>query len=307
MREIKIGTRGSQLALFQANYVKEILTNLFPQYSISLEIIKTKGDKILDVALSKIGDKGLFTKELEIALEENTIDIAVHSLKDMPTQLPSGLKLGAVTEREDVRDALVSRNHLNLNELTHNHKIATSSLRRKASLLHYNKKFQIIDIRGNVNTRLEKMETGYCDAMIMAYAGLKRLGFEKFITEIIPPDVIMPAVSQGAIGIETRQKDAFMDTCMAKINHLPTWQAITAERAYMRILEGGCQVPVGCYAQLTESTITLTGFIASTNGIEYLKESQTGSINDAEKIGIQLAETLINRGGRRLLNEIRIS
>ncbi len=301
----KIGTRGSQLALYQANHVKEILEQNFPDLSVELVVIKTKGDKILDTALSKIGDKGLFTKELEVALLNNEVDIAVHSLKDMPTQLPQGLKLGAVVERGDIADALVSKNHIPLNELTANHKIATSSLRRIANLLHFNKNLQVVDIRGNVNSRLQKMEDGYCDAMIMASAGLKRLGLEHYITEILPVDTFIPAVSQGAIGIESREDDVETDHILQKISHENTWKSVSAERAFMRKLEGGCQVPVGCVSFVDGENIRLKGFVASIDGSTYLCEEMSGELSKAAELGKNLADKLIQLGGAKILDEIR--
>jgi hydroxymethylbilane synthase len=221
-KTVKIGTRGSQLALFQAELTKTKLLEKFPEIDVEIVIIKTKGDKILDVALSKIGDKGLFTKEIENALLAGEVDMAVHSLKDLPTTLPEGLKLGAVLERAEFRDALVSKDGRKLHELTEHDVIATSSLRRKASLLRYNKNFQIVDIRGNVNTRLRKMEEGYCDAMIMAAAGLQRLELDHFITEIINPETIIPAASQGIIAVESRFGDTATEEFLAAINHQST-------------------------------------------------------------------------------------
>lgn len=300
-----IGTRGSQLALYQANRIKELLTRTIPGIMPEIKIIKTKGDKILDTSLSKIGDKGLFTKELEIELQNGNIDMAVHSLKDMPTELPQGLKLGAVIKRGDVQDALVSKNNKKLIELTPDDKIATSSLRRKASLLHYNKDFQIVDIRGNVNTRLQKMINGYCDAIIMAYTGLKRLSLEHYVTELLPMEQFIPAVSQGAIGIETVDCNPELDTIMQQINHRQTWECIIGERAFMRTLEGGCQVPVGCYSTLENNTLSLTGFIASVDGKKYLKENISGNVNTAEKLGEKLANSLLNKGGQEILSCIR--
>jgi hydroxymethylbilane synthase len=302
---IKIGTRGSQLALYQANLTKKILFEKFPETSVEIVIIKTKGDKILDVALSKIGDKGLFTKELETALLENEVDIAVHSLKDLPTTLPDGLKLGAVLERGEFRDALVSRDGRKLTELTEKDIIATSSLRRQAGLLRQNKNFKIVDIRGNVETRLRKMEEGYCDAMIMAAAGLQRLNLEKYITEIIEPEVIIPAASQGVIAIESRKNDERIDAFLNKINHPQTWNAIEAERGFLRKIEGGCQVPVGCYTKMEGENITITGFVAAIDGSEYLSDTESGSIENGKSTGEKLAGKLIAKGARRILTEIR--
>jgi len=304
-KNIIIGTRGSQLALYQAKKVKATLEEIFPGLLVELKIIKTKGDKILDVALSKIGDKGLFTKEIENELIDRTVDIAVHSLKDLPTKLPEGLKLGAVLERAEFRDALVSRDGKKLAELAPGSVIATSSLRRIAGLLKINNQITIKDIRGNVNSRLKKMEEGYCDAMIMAAAGLQRLGLESYITEIIDPETIMPAVSQGAIAIETRENDPEVDELMAKLNHLDTWKTITAERAFLGHLEGGCQVPLGCYSKLEEGVLTISGFVASIDGKQYIRETVSGDIDKGAVIGVNLAEKMLEKGAMEILNQIK--
>jgi hydroxymethylbilane synthase len=302
---IKIGTRGSQLALYQANLTKKLLLEKFPEATVDIIIIKTKGDKILDVALSKIGDKGLFTKELETALLENEVDIAVHSLKDLPTTLPEGLKLGAVLKRGEFRDALVCKDGRKLTELTENDVIATSSLRRQAGLMRQNKNFKIVDIRGNVETRLRKMEDGYCDAMIMAAAGLQRLNLEKYITEIIDPEVIIPATSQGVIAIESRKNDDRIDAFLKEINHAATWNAIETERGFLRKIEGGCQVPVGCFTKIEGEKITISGFVAAIDGSEYLSDTATGLIENGKSTGEKLAEKLIEKGASRILSEIR--
>ncbi|MGQ1786210.1 MULTISPECIES: hydroxymethylbilane synthase [unclassified Saccharicrinis] len=303
--KIIIGTRGSRLALYQANKVKQELENQCPDLTVEIKIIKTKGDKILDVALSKIGDKGLFTKELEVALLCKEIDLAVHSLKDLPTELPQEFTIGAVLERADFRDALVSKGGLKLRELTGDHTIATSSLRRIAGLKKVNADFTIVDIRGNVNTRLQKMEDGYCDAMIMAAAGLKRLGLDKYITEVLEPAEFIPAVAQGAIAVETRAGDSGVNNVLQRINHMPTQQAVTAERAFMRSLEGGCQVPVGAYSTSRNGEITLTGFVSSLNGDNYLKETLTDKAENAGMLGEKLAEKLVEKGAKEILKDIR--
>jgi hydroxymethylbilane synthase len=302
---VKIGTRGSQLALFQAELTKAKLLEKFSEIEVEIVIIKTKGDKILDVALSKIGDKGLFTKEIENALLAGEVDIAVHSLKDLPTTLPEGLKLGAVLERGEFRDALVSKDGRKLHELTENDVIATSSLRRKASLLRYNKNFHIVDIRGNVNTRLRKMEEGYCDATVMAAAGLQRLELDHYITEIINPETIIPASSQGIIAIESRIDDTETEKLLNAINHEPSWIAGEAERGFLRAIEGGCQVPVGCFSKLIKEEITLTGFVASTDGSVYLLETETGSVDQPKATGEKLARKLIERGAAKIMEEVR--
>ncbi len=303
--KITIGTRGSNLALYQAHKVKSEIEETNSSIKVEIKIIKTKGDKILDVALSKIGDKGLFTKELEVALLNKEIDMAVHSLKDIPTELPSDFCIGAILERADFRDSLVSRNGEKLNELTPQHKIATSSLRRIAGLKKVNPQFNIIDIRGNVNTRLQKMKDGYCDAMIMASAGLKRLELDNYITEILEPSGFIPAVAQGAIAVETLSDNTALNSFLQKINHQQTQNEVTAERAFMKTLMGGCQVPVGAYSNTSKGIISLTGFVASLDGITYLKDTVSGSINEASILGEKLANHLIALGANEILNQIR--
>ncbi|MBN2805649.1 MAG: hydroxymethylbilane synthase [Prolixibacteraceae bacterium] len=304
-KKIIIGTRGSQLALYQAYKVKDTLNTHFPGLEVAVEIIHTKGDIILDVALSKIGDKGLFTKEIEVALLEGKVDIAVHSCKDLPTRLPEGLQLGVVLERGENRDALVSKNGKLLHELTENDVVATSSLRRQAALKKINPKLKIIDIRGNVQTRLKRMEEGYCDAMIMAAAGLQRLKLDHYISQIIETHTMMPAVAQGAIAIEVRENDREVMELLSSINHLPTWTAVLAERAFLRTLEGGCQVPLGCYSMIENDTISLHGFVASVDGSQYIQEQISGSIDEAEECGVALAQKLIDKGAASILNQIK--
>lgn len=303
--KIIIGTRGSQLALYQAHKVQDILNEVFPDISTEVKIIKTKGDKILDVALSKIGDKGLFTKELEVELLNGGIDLAVHSLKDLPTQLPAEFKVAAVLERANFRDAFVSKNGLKISELTAEHTVATSSLRRIANLRRVNQEVKIVDIRGNVNTRLQKMEDGLCDGMIMATAGLQRLGLDQHITEILEPTEFIPAVAQGAIAIETASTNTRVNELLKQINHTETEIEIDAERAFMRTLEGGCQVPVGAYSSVSGDEITLTGFVASLDGNNYLKESATDSIKNSKNLGESLANKLIEKGASTILKQIR--
>lgn len=303
---IRIGTRGSQLALYQANVVKEELALKFPGLNFQIVVIKTKGDKILDVPLSKIGDKGLFTKELEIAMFDNEIDMAVHSLKDLPTSFPEGVVLGAVLKRGEVRDALISPTPRKLTELTTNDIIATSSLRRKAQLLRINKDFNIVEIRGNVNTRIRKMEEGYCTVMVMAGAGLQRLGMDSYISELIDKELIIPACGQGAIAIEIRENDNRIANLVAAINDKETLLATNAERAFLRRLEGGCQIPVGSFSRIEGDNFEITGFISSINGNEFLKEQATGALDHAVEIAAQLADSLLQKGGREILKAIRL-
>ncbi|MTK52258.1 hydroxymethylbilane synthase [Paludibacter sp.] len=302
---VRIGTRGSALALYQANQVKLSIETNFPDVQAEIVIIHTKGDKILDVALSKIGDKGLFTKELEVALLSNEVDMAVHSLKDLPTFFPEGLQLGAVLPRAEVRDALVSKNGKTLKELGADDVIATSSLRRKAQLLAYNPEFQIVDIRGNVNTRLSKMDNGYCDAMIMAAAGLQRLNLDERITEIIDPENIIPAVSQGIIAIETRSDDERVAAVMSGINHQPTLQVAIAERAFLKAMDGGCQVPIGCYSEVSGDVIVFTGFVSDLKGEKTIRLSKKGQLNDARAIALEISAQMAEQGAKEILDEIR--
>lgn len=302
---IKIATRGSKLALYQSNKVKEELEKKIPGRSFEIKIIKTKGDKILDVALSKIGDKGLFTKELETSLLASETDLAVHSLKDIPTELPQGLMLGGVLERAEFCDALVSKNGKKLHQLDETDVIATSSLRRKAQLLNINPKLKIVDIRGNVDTRLQKMNDGYCTAMIMASAGLQRLGYHSAITEIIDPESVIPAVSQGAIAIEIRDNDPVVKSLIDQINHAPTLLAVQAERVFLRALEGGCQVPIGCYSAVTGNKYKITGFVSDLDGSQMLKGSMEGNLSDALEIAKSLADDFCRKGALEIIQKIR--
>jgi len=304
-RIIRIGTRGSKLALYQAEQVRDKIREIHPDIKTEVVIIKTMGDKILDVALSKIGDKGLFTKELERALTDKTIDMAVHSLKDLPTELPENYMLGAVLERGDFRDALVSLHHKKLVELNKGDRVGTSSLRRQAGLLHLNMDLQVVDIRGNVNTRLQKMEEGHCEAVIMAAAGLIRLGLQNYITEILDPSTFIPAVSQGIIAVETRSSDNYINKVCETINHCETWLAALMERAFLNTLQGGCQVPAGCYTQRDGSSVTITGFVASPDGKTYISDKITSPFGETEETGRQLARKLLERGGDIILKEIR--
>ena len=304
-RTVRIGTRGSKLALLQAYTVKKELEQHFTEIEFVVEIIKTKGDKILDVPLSKIGDKGLFTKELEIAMFNHEIDMAVHSLKDLPTSFPEGVRLGAVLKRGEIRDALISIDNRKLSDLTVNDIIATSSLRRKAQLLRINKDFKIIEIRGNVNTRIRKMQDGYCNVMVMAAAGLQRLDMDEFISELIDLENMIPACSQGAIAIEIRDDDAFIAAMVDKINDPDTLIATDAERSFLRTLEGGCQIPVGSFTRIEGDKFHLTGFISSVDGSRYIKESIDGPVDQAVELSVRVATSLFYKGGNEILKSIR--
>lgn len=301
---IRVGTRGSQLALYQADQVKNIINKIFPEYSVAIVKIQTKGDKILDTALSKIGDKGLFTKEIENALLEDKVDIAVHSLKDLSTTIPSGLKIGAYLQRGEYRDALVHVKGKKLIELSDSDVIATSSLRRKAGLALKHPLVKTIDIRGNVNTRIKKMEDGFCDGMIMAAAGLIRLGLENYISEYIDADYIIPAVGQGTIAVECRD-DEKLSLAMQALDHKPTRVAVTAERTFLKAVEGGCQVPVGAYCQIDNNKLSIKGFIASLDGAQSIIESLEDNSENPEKLGLKLAQKILDRGGKEILDNIR--
>lgn len=300
-----IGTRGSKLALYQAHRVKEELEQAHPGLQVQISIIKTKGDKILDVALSKIGDKGLFTKELEVELLKDTIDVAVHSLKDLPTRFPEGLALGGVLQRGEFRDALVHLHEKKLSQLDETDTIATSSLRRRAMLLRYNPNLKITDIRGNVNTRLEKMQNGHCTGMIMAAAGLQRLGLESYITEILDPETFIPAVSQGAIAMQIRQDDERIQNLLYPIVHQPTLLAVNAERTFLRMLEGGCQVPIGCFTEVKDNHFRIKGFVANLDASVLLLDQLEGNTVQSIDLARQLAENFIARGSKAILEEIR--
>ncbi len=303
---IKIGTRGSQLALYQANRTKNRLENAFPKFRFELEIIHTKGDKILDVALSKIGDKGLFTKEIEQALIDRRIDLAVHSMKDLPTLFPEGLKLTAVLERGEPREALVSTGKRKLSELTENDIIATSSVRRRAQLLRINPRFRLKDIRGNVNTRIDKWKAGYCTAMIMAATGLQRLGLEEHIAELLDPEQILPPPAQGIIAIESRKNDRFIDELLGKINHWESWIRGRAEYTFLETIQGGCQVPIACYSEIKGQQMTITGMVLSPDGKQHL--SDTVFCEPAEQAAVasakNLAVSFLNRGALQIISSI---
>jgi hydroxymethylbilane synthase len=306
-RTIRIGSRKSQLALIQTYWVQEQLQKRFPNISFEVQTMSTQGDKILDVALAKIGDKGLFTKELELAMLNEEIDFAVHSLKDLPTCLPEGLMLAAVTERENSADALVVHEKYKdkqIDTLPEGAVIGTSSLRRLAQLRHHFPHFTFKDVRGNLNTRMAKLDDGEYDALILAVAGLKRLGMSNRIHQVLPTDVSLYAVGQGALGIECRSDDLEVLSLLKAIEHIPTRDRVLAERAFLRELEGGCQVPIGVDTQLQADTLTLTGLVASVDGKQVVKDSVTGFVNEAEQLGIQLAHSLRQQGAQDILEEI---
>lgn len=307
---IIIGTRGSELALWQSRWVERELQRRDPSLHIETVIIKTTGDKILDVSLSKIGDKGLFTKEIEKALLERSIDLAVHSLKDVPTHVEPGLIIAAICEREDVRDVFIShpaKKYARLSDVPQGGSIATSSLRRRSQLLQLRPDLAIVDIRGNLRTRFERLAQSDWDGMMLAKAGVTRLERGEAISEVLEPTVMLPAVGQGALGIETREDDARVRAVVASLDHTPTHQAAAGERAFLRRLEGGCQIPIGAYSVIDAGTYTLYGLIGSLDGKRVFKDSFSGDAANAEAVGIALAERLLERGGGAVLDEIRRS
>lgn len=305
MIEIKVGSRESELARWQARWVIQALEKAWPGLSCRLVTLKTKGDKILDVALARIGDKGLFTKELELALLDGAIDLAVHSMKDMPTTLPEGLVIGAIGPREDPADVLISPEGYTLATLPIKARVGTSSLRRKAQLAYARPDLELVDLRGNVPTRLAKMERDGLTAIVLAAAGVKRLNHGQVLGEPIPYHICLPAVGQGAIGVEIRAGDRRVAELVAAINHPPTATAVRAERAYLRALEGGCQVPIAALATVEDTALVLQGMVASLDGREMLRDIASGSTRDPEAAGRELARKLLARGAGEILQEVK--
>jgi hydroxymethylbilane synthase len=303
LQTFRIGTRDSLLAMWQAKWVQTQLSGLYPEYRFSLVPMKTKGDKILDVSLAKIGDKGLFTKELELGLLRGEIDLAVHSLKDLPTVLPAGLEIAAFCEREEPRDVFLSKNGLDLNDLPAGAVIGTSSLRRKAQLLHYRPDLTFIDLRGNLQTRWQKLLNSEINGIVLAAAGVKRLGWEERITRIIPEQIMLPAVGQGSIAIEIAAERTEIRQLLAGLNHPETERAVLAERFLMRKLEGGCQVPIGALGKVQGNEIVLEGMVASLDGRKLLRCAARGS--KPEEVGLETANQLLAQGASGILAEIR--
>lgn len=305
-RPLIIGTRGSALALWQAEYVQSVLQKKFPHRPVQIRIIKTTGDKILNQALSKIGDKGLFTKEIETALLRGTIDVAVHSLKDLPTASPEGLVLSAITKREDVRDVLISRSARSLAGLPEGAVVATGSLRRRSQLLHLRPDLRIVDIRGNLNSRFAKYDASTWDGMILARAGVKRLGWSDRIAQVIPTTLILPAVGQGALAIQIREGDEETHRLTSVLNHGATQWAALAERALLRTLEGGCQIPIGAWARLEKGVLLLDAMVGSVDGTLRLDaRGETADPAKADQLGIRVAKKLLTNGARDILTALR--
>ncbi|TEA27664.1 hydroxymethylbilane synthase [Candidatus Schmidhempelia bombi] len=301
---IRIATRQSPLALWQANFIKQQLTYFHPRLTVELIPIMTQGDIILDTPLAKIGGKGLFVKQLEHALLNDQADIAVHSMKDIPVEFPKGLALTTICCREDPRDAFVSNNYQSLAQLPANAIVGTSSLRRQSQLRATYPHLTIRDLRGNVGTRLQKLDNGEYDAIILAAAGLTRLGLTARITQALEITDMLPAVGQGAIGIESRLNDSAISTLLAPLDDPSTRFCIVAERAFNETLQGGCQVPIGCHATLNQDTLHIRGLISCLDGSKTIKAEITGKANDADQLGRKLATLLLNDGADAILNEI---
>ena len=303
-KAIKIGTRGSKLALWQANWVKSALTLLHPFLAFEIVIIKTKGDKILDVPLAKVGGKGLFVKEIEDALLNGSIDLAVHSMKDMPAEIPDGLCIGAIPKRETPLDVLISKDGLPLTELKSHARVGTSSLRRASQLLHIRPDLVILPLRGNIDTRLGKLETENLDAIILAAAGIKRLGFENRITEHLDENIMLPAAGQGALCVEIRQDDPEVGPIVVSLEDNQTKVIVMGERAFLRRLEGGCQVPIAAHGKIVENRFTLCGLVATLDGTTVIKETFSGPVDSSETIGLELANRLLSKGAKTIMEDL---
>ena len=304
--EITIGTRGSKLALWQANWVKLGLIEYFPGLSAEIVIIKTKGDKILDVPLAKVGGKGLFVKEIEEALICNRIDMAVHSMKDMPAELLDGLSIGAIPERENPGDVLISKNNFFLSQLPEKARVGTSSLRRLAQIRHIRPDIVIVPLRGNLDTRIKKLNSGEMDAIILAAAGVKRLGLENLITEYIDEDIMLPAVGQGALCIEIRKDDNNIAKFADSLDHSITRSVVMGERAFLKKLEGGCQIPIAGHGKAENNTFMISGLVADLEGKTIIKEMLSGPLDASESIGTALAEKLLSMGAKQLLENLTV-
>jgi hydroxymethylbilane synthase len=301
---VTIGTRGSKLALWQANWVKDAIRAHHPDVPVELAVIKTRGDKILDVPLAKVGGKGLFVKEIEEALLDGRIDLAVHSMKDMPADIPEGLCIGAIPGREEPRDVLITRSGQPLDLMKPGSRVGTSSLRRSAQLLHVRPDLIIVPLRGNLDTRLKKLQSEPLDAIVLAAAGVRRLGLADRITQILDESVMLPAVGQGALCIETRDKDPRIASVVAALDDLPTRKVVMGERAFLNRLEGGCQVPIAGHGHIDKNGYTITGLVCDVDGSHQIKQARTGPDTRSEQIGLELAEALLAEGAGEILERL---
>jgi len=304
-QKLIIGSRGSELALWQAKFIKRELEKAHRNLSVEIKLIKTKGDKILDVALSKIGDKGLFTKELETALLSREVDLAVHSLKDLQTEIPAGLKLAVVTKRHDVEDVLISRKKgTTIWNLKEGAVVATGSLRRRSQLLHLRPYIQVVELRGNVPTRIQKFLKSDWDAIILARAGVERLGLKKYVSSYIDKNEMLPAVGQGALGIEIHKENVFAEELLQALHHEETYVAVLAERALLKALEGGCQVPIGAFAEVKANGLYLDAIVGAIDGSLTFRKKLKGTKREPEKLGKLLANDLLKAGAKKILAEV---
>ena len=302
-KTLRIGTRGSLLALRQSQWVRDTLMNYWPGLVVELQVIKTTGDKIQDVPLAKVGGKGLFVKEIEDALLAREVDLAVHSMKDVPAILPDGLIIAAIPRREDPRDVLVTRGISSLKELPREAKVGTSSLRRAAQVKALRPDLRVENLRGNLDTRLRKVAEGHYDAIILAAAGLHRMGWQARISHYLEPEQFLPAVGQGALGIEARADDAEVLAHLTPLHHLDSEVAVAAERSFLKELEGGCQVPIGGYARVVGDMVELTGLVASVDGSVLLRRAGKAPVAEAAELGLRVAQELLAAGGKAILAE----
>lgn len=302
---LTIGSRGSDLALWQTNFVKKTLEEKFLALRCEIKIITTTGDRMLDTALSKIGDKGLFTRQIENALLSGEIDLAVHSLKDLQTSQPDGLMIGAISKRETPNDVFLSSRCDSIDELPHGARVATGSLRRKSQLLHYRPDLMISEIRGNVPTRIKKLDESELEGMILAFAGVHRLGLDARIRQKIPFEIMLPAVGQGAMAVEIRSDDPKVREIVSVLDDAETRHCVTAERAFLRRLKGGCQVPIGALARIEGDQINLEGVVGNLDGSKNLREQMNGDVTDADSLGTHLAEQLLEDGAGEILEQVR--
>jgi hydroxymethylbilane synthase len=301
---LRIATRKSPLALWQAEHVRARLLEAYPGLQVELVTMTTQGDRVLDSPLARIGGKGLFVKELEQGILEGRADMAVHSMKDVPAEFPPGLGIGAILEREDPRDAFVSNRYGSIDDLPQGARVGTSSLRRQSQLRAWRPDLQLLDLRGNVNTRLARLDNGDYDAIVLACAGLKRLGMAARITRALTPEELLPAIGQGVIGIECRLEDAPVRQLIETLNHTQTRLRLQAERAFNAVLSGGCQTPVAGFSLLNDDLIELRGLVGRPDGSEIVRGQISGPAQDAESLGRELAEDLLARGARRILDEL---
>jgi hydroxymethylbilane synthase len=303
MRRIRIGTRGSRLALVQTHSVADAIRAKHPEVAVDVEIIQTQGDRVLDRPLSAIGDAGVFIKEIETALLEERVDLAVHSMKDLPSKLTLGLALAATTERVDPRDVLVARSASSLETLPRGGTVATGSLRRRSQLLALRPDLKVEDLRGNVPTRLEKFDRSTWDAILLAGAGLERLGLATRIRSYIPIESMLPAVGQGALALETRASDRELAETVAFLSHAPTERAVVSERSFLARLEGGCRVPIAAYAEIRGGSLSLRGYVGAVDGSRHLRREIEGDSSRAEGLGLELAESMLAEGAAAILRQ----